>query len=796
MKNEQKQSAARPQVPLTTIIGYPRLGGHRELKFALEGFFRGEKTAAQARQTADEIRRRHFALQRQKGLDLIPVGDFSLYDGVLDAAVCVGAVPKRYRALGLDEAGTYFAMARGFQGEAGDVKALPMKKWFDTNYHYLVPEIEDETDFSLHAADLLSALDEAQAQDVPVRLELVGPFTFLKLAHFPGHETAETAAPRLTAVYAELLEALAARQQRPAWVSFEEPALVRDLTAQDLALFSAIYAPLLAKKQGLRVLCQTYFGDVRDSLPTLLSLPFDGIGLDFVAGRRNLALLSEATWPQGVTLFAGVVNGRNIWRTDEAGTLALLRDIRAAVPGAPLVLSSSCSLLHVPVSTRFETALPEAVLAHFAFAEEKLDELAELRTLCAGGNGSEGILARNQALFEQPHAAQDEALRKRIASLRPEDFTRAVPRRQRAAVQRDALGLPLLPTTTIGSFPQTKEVRETRAAFRHHQITKAQYVERNRAFIAQCIRKQEEIGLDVLVHGEFERNDMVEYFGDHLDGFLFTENGWVQSYGTRAVKPPILWGDVRRREPITVPWSRYAQSLTKKPVKGMLTGPITILNWSFPREDIPRRDCALQIALAIREEVLDLERAGIRIIQIDEAALREKLPLRRADWHSEYLDWAIPAFRLVASGVRPETQIHTHMCYSEFQDILPDIDAMDADVITFEAARSDFALLDALRAAGFETAAGPGVYDIHSPRIPGTRELERALREICRRLGAENVWVNPDCGLKTRAEAEVWPSLQHMVEAAKRLRTQNALDATYAAGAAEPAERTGEALRA
>lgn len=783
MKEVQNDGAAlRQEAPLTTIIGYPRLGGHRELKFALEGFFRGEKTKEQARQTAEEIRRHHFQLQREKGIGLIPVGDFSLYDGVLDAAMRIGAVPKRYRALGLDAAGTYFAMARGFQGEAGDVKALPMKKWFDTNYHYLVPEIEDGTGFSLHAEDLLQVLDEAQAQRAPVRLELVGPFTFLKLAHFSGRCTAEETAPRLAAVYAELLEKLSARKEKPAWISFEEPALVRDLTEQDCSLFSAVYQPLLAGKHGLKVLCQTYFGDVRDSLSLLLSLPFDGIGLDFVAGRRNLALLSQVSWPQGVTLFAGVVDGRNIWRTDEAKALALLRDIRAAAPGAALVISSSCSLLHVPVSTRFETALPPEVLAHFAFAEEKLEELRELQTLCAGGAGSEDILSRNAALFAQPHAARSEVLREKIASLRPENFQRAVPRRIRAERQKEALRLPLLPTTTIGSFPQTKEVRETRAAFRHHRITEAQYVERNKAFIAQCIRRQEETGLDVLVHGEFERNDMVEYFGDHLDGFLFTENGWVQSYGTRAVKPPILWGDVRRRGPITVPWIRYAQSLTDKPVKGMLTGPITILNWSFPREDIPRRECALQIALAIREEVLDLERAGIRIIQIDEAALREKLPLRRADWHSEYLDWAIPAFRLVASGVRPETQIHTHMCYSEFQDILPDIDAMDADVITFEAARSDFTLLDALRAAGFETAAGPGVYDIHSPRIPGTGEIERALREICRRLGAERVWVNPDCGLKTRAEAEVWPSLRHMVEAARHLRTQIALDATYATG--------------
>lgn len=771
--------------PLTTVIGFPRLGERRELKFDLERFFRGERTEAQVLETAAALRRRHFLAQRARGIDLVPVGDFSLYDGVLDAAVRLGAVPSRYRALGQDALGTYFSMARGFQGAAGDVKALPMKKWFDTNYHYLVPEIGEDVAFSPAAEDLLAQIDEAEALGLSVRVELVGPFTFLKLAHYPGRRGPAETAAALARAYAALLAELAARGRKPAWVSLEEPVLACGLSEADRALFTAVYTPLLAQKHGLRVLCQTYFGDVRDSLPLLLSLPFDGLGLDFVAGREeNLSCLRRVSWPREKVLFAGIVDGRNIWRTHYRRALSLLADIRAAAHADEVVLSSSCSLLHVPVTTRLETSLPRDVLAHFAFAEEKLAELGELARLAVAPPGEETeALRRNDALYARPHAAPLAEVRQRLGALSERDFCRALPRGERAAIQRAALGLPLLPTTTIGSFPQTKEVRENRRALRSREILRETYVARTKALIRDCVRHQEALGLDVLVHGEFERNDMVEYFGARLEGFLFTENGWVQSYGTRAVKPPILWGDVRRREPLTVPWSRYAQSLTKKPVKGMLTGPVTILNWSFPREDVPRRTCALEIALAIRDEVRDLERAGIRIIQIDEAALREKLPLRREDWHRAYLDWAIPAFRLAAGGAAPATQIHTHMCYSEFQDILREIDAMDADVITFEAARSDFELLDALRAARFETAVGPGIYDIHSPRVPSVEELLRALQEIQRRLRHTDFWVNPDCGLKTRAEDEAWESLAHMVQAAKCLRAQTALNATYAATA-------------
>lgn len=782
MKEAEKRAGVE-----TTIIGFPRLGAKRELKFALEGFFRGEVTEEAVRETAAGLRRRHWRLQKEQGIGLVPVGDFSLYDGVLDTAVRIGAVPERYRALGLDPLRTYFAMARGYQGAAGDVKALPMKKWYDTNYHYLVPEIEDEMTFSLAAEDLIGELAEAEALGGPVRVELVGPYTFLQIAHFSGTRTREETAAELVRVYGALIGALAARAKQPVWISLEEPELVRGLSAEGRALFMSLYQPLLAQKGSAKVLCQTYFGDVRDSLSLLLSLPFDGVGLDFLAGRETLSSLQQVAWPEGKALFAGIVNGRNIWRTEYRRALALLAEIRAAAPAAELVLSSSCSLLHVPVTTQLETKLPVAVRAHFAFAEEKLEELSALARLFVAPATEQEALAANNALFRQAHAAPIPAVRQRVEALTDGDFERALPRRERAAIQREALSLPLLPTTTIGSFPQTKAVRDNRRALRTGEITEATYVERTKELIAACVRHQEEIGLDVLVHGEFERNDMVEYFGDHLEGFLFTENGWVQSYGTRAVKPPIIWGDVYRREPITVPWLCYAQSLTQKPMKGMLTGPVTILNWSFPREDISRRTCALQIALAIRDEVADLERAGIRIIQIDEAALREKLPLRREDWHTDYLDWAIPAFRLTASGAAPATQIHMHMCYSEFEDILPEIDAMDADVITFEAARSDFTLLDALREVHFETAVGPGAYDIHSPRVPTEEELLRTLKEFQRRLRHTDFWVNPDCGLKTRVDAEVWPSLAHMVAAAKRLRAKIALDTTYAAPAAAQA---------
>lgn len=548
------------------------------------------------------------------------------------------------------------------------------------------------------------------------------------------------------------------------WIQLDEPSLVKDLDERELALFKALYEPLLLQKGKLKVLAQTYFGDVRDAYDVLLKLPFDGIGLDFVEGRKTLELV-ERGFDDGKVLFAGVVNGKNIWRNNYQKTLDLLKKLNVK----NLVLTTSCSLLHVPYTVASEE-LEEDVTKHFSFAEEKVRELVELDALLK--NQSPEFLRKNAELFEKPRVLENAELHQKIADLKPEAFVRQPEFAVREKIQKQEFNLPLLPTTTIGSFPQTKEVKQKRAAFRKHEISQEEYDEFIAERIDSWIRFQEEIGLDVLVHGEFERNDMVEYFGQHLEGYVFTKKAWVQSYGTRCVKPPIIWGDVSRKDPITVRWSVYAQKQTKKIVKGMLTGPVTILNWSFPREDISIKESTLQLALAIREEVLDLEKNGIRIIQIDEAALREKLPLRRSDWQSEYLDWAIPAFRLVHSGVKPETQIHTHMCYSEFNDIIPAIDDMDADVISFEASRSNLEILDELKEKNFKTEVGPGVYDIHSPRIPTVEEIEQALHRILAKVKKEKVWVNPDCGLKTRGEKETKASLKNLTQAAQNIREE------------------------
>ena len=540
--------------------------------------------------------------------------------------------------------------------------------------------------------------------------------------------------------------------------------MVKDLDERELALFKALYEPLLLQKGKLKVLAQTYFGDVRDAYDVLLKLPFNGIGLDFVEGRKTSELV-ERGFDEGKVLFAGIVNGKNIWRNNYQKTLDLLKKLNVK----NLVLTTSCSLLHVPYTVASEE-LEEDVTKHFAFAEEKVKELVELDALLK--NQSPEFLRKNAELFEKPRVLENAELHQKIADLKPEAFVRQPEFTVREKIQKQEFNLPLLPTTTIGSFPQTREVKQKRAAFRKHELSQEEYDEFIAERIDSWIGFQEEIGLDVLVHGEFERNDMVEYFGQHLEGYVFTKKAWVQSYGTRCVKPPIIWGDVSRKDPITVRWSVYAQKQTKKIVKGMLTGPVTILNWSFPREDISIKESTLQLALAIREEVLDLEKNGIRIIQIDEAALREKLPLRRSDWQSEYLDWAIPAFRLVHSGVKPETQIHTHMCYSEFNDIISAIDDMDADVISFEASRSNLEILDELKEKNFKTEVGPGVYDIHSPRIPTVEEIEQALHRILAKVKKEKVWVNPDCGLKTRGEKETKASLKNLTQATQNIREE------------------------
>lgn len=749
----------------TSVIGFPRIGKARELKFASEKFFKGEISEAELQNVAAEIRQYGWAKQKAAGIDFIPSNDFSFYDNVLDTAFLFGIVPERYKKLELSDLEKYFAAAHGYQGEKGDVKALPMKKWFNTNYHYIVPEIDDASEFKVNDSKPVQEYNEAKAAGIQTVPTLIGAYTFLRLARYNGQKKAKDFVASAIAACAKVAELLAATGAE--WISFAEPALVFDVTAEEKELFKSIYVELIKKVHaaGLKVALQTYFGDIRDVYQEVSVLGFDAIGLDFVEGLKSLELVKSG-FPKNTLLLAGVVNGKNIWRADFAQKNALLAEIVSAVGAENVVVGTSCSLLHVPYTVAAEQKLPAETLRHFAFAEEKLVELAEI------ANGDVNALEKNKALFATPRVQANAKVQAELASLTAADFERKPSRLKRREVQKAEFKLPAFPTTTIGSFPQTAEVRANRAAFRKGEISKEQYVEFNRKKIAECIKLQEEIGLDVIVHGEFERNDMVEYFGSKIDGFVFTQNAWVQSYGTRCVKPPVVWGDVSRSAPITVEWSVFAQSCTKKPVKGMLTGPVTILNWSFPREDVSLKVQAQEIGFAIRDEVLDLEKNGIRIIQIDEAALREKLPLRKSDWHKEYLDWAIPAFRLVHAKVKPETQIHTHMCYSEFNDIVRDIDNMDADVITFEASRSDLKLLDALNEAKFETQVGPGVYDIHSPRVPSEQEIVDALHKIIAKVPQQNVWVNPDCGLKTRGETETTASLKNLVAAAKRLRAE------------------------
>ncbi|MCR5340216.1 MAG: 5-methyltetrahydropteroyltriglutamate--homocysteine S-methyltransferase [Saccharofermentans sp.] len=746
----------------TSVIGFPRIGKDRELKFASEKYFAGKINEAELLESGRMQREYNLKTQKASGIDFISSNDFSFYDNVLDTAFLFNAVPQRYKDLKLSAIDTYFAAARGYQGANGNVKALAMKKWFNTNYHYIVPEIDDDTVIELKGTKPVDEFLEAKALGIDTKVDLIGPFTFLKLARYTGSKKASDFAGLLTAEYIKLIEKLA--KEGAVLIQFDEPYLVRDLSSDDIALFESIYKNILYAKGNLKILLQTYFGDIRDIYNNVTSLDFDLIGIDFVEGRKSLELVKQNGFPKSKTLVAGVVNGKNIWRNNYAKTLGILNELKNIVSEDSLVVGTTCSLLHVPYTLKSETKLPESYKAHFAFAEEKLVELSEI----ASGNAD--AYRKNEALFANRPDVLDQAVKDRVSSIKKEDYTRLPAFEEREKIQKELLKLPLFPTTTIGSFPQTEDVRKNRKDFKNGTITKEQYVSFNENKIRECIKLQEEIGLDVIVHGEFERNDMVEYFGEHLSGYVFTEKAWVLSYGTRCVKPPIIWGDVSRKEPITVKWSVFAQSCTDKPVKGMLTGPVTILNWSFPREDISIRESTLQIALAIRDEVLDLEKNGIGIIQIDEAALREKLPLRKSDWYSEYLDWAIPAFRLVHSGVAAKTQIHTHMCYSEFTDIIPAIDSMDADVITFEASRSDLLILDALKENNFKTEVGPGVYDIHSPRVPSVDEIVAALTKIRAKTDDSKLWVNPDCGLKTRGVTETKASLKNLVAAAKIIR--------------------------
>ena len=753
---------------LTSIIGFPRVGNLRELKFATEKYFKHQISQERLQTVAKEIREKQWRLLKENGIDLIPSNDFSFYDTLLDSAALFNIIPSRYKELNLSDLDTYFAMSRGYQGDHGDVRALAMKKWFNTNYHYMVPEIEDDTEIKLTGTKLFDEFHEALHLGILTKPVITGPFTLLKLIRYTGEKQLPDFVEPMIHAYEDLISK--AQGTEISWIQFDEPYLVHDLSSDDIALFKKIYTLLLAKKGNLKVLVQTYFGDVRDIYHELTSLDFDGIGLDFIEGKETKSLIKKEGFPKNKLLFVGIVNGKNIWKNHYGDSLATITWLKNSEIST--VINTSCSLLHVPYTLKNETKLDADYTKHFAFAEEKLEELNELKILSdLDSYETHPAFIKNLELFSSKRKnSYDPEVSKRVSEITDQDFTRLPDFFEREKIQKDVFKLPLLSTTTIGSFPQTLDVKTNRSAFRKGEISESEYVDFNRKKIAECVKLQEEIGLDVLVHGEYERNDMVEYFGQQLNGYLFTEKAWVQSYGTRCVKPPIIWGDVSRPEPMTVSWSVYAQSLTDHPMKGMLTGPVTILNWSFPREDISVKESTYQIALAIRDEVLDLEANGIHIIQIDEAALREKLPLRKSDCYCEYLDWAIPAFRLVHSKVKPETQIHTHMCYSEFTDIIPAIDDMDADVITFEASRSDLLILDSLKENHFKTEVGPGVYDIHSPRVPSVEEIKTALNKMLDKIEIEKLWVNPDCGLKTRGNEETTASLKNLVAAAKELR--------------------------
>lgn len=750
-----------------SIIGFPRIGKLRELKFATEKYFKGELTEEELEHIAKELRKEHWMLQKQVGVDFIASNDFSFYDGMLDLSVLLNAVPSRYKELGLNDLDTYFAMARGYQSDTGDAQALAMKKWFNTNYHYMVPELYDDTKICLKGSKPFVYYEEAKNYGISTKPVIIGGFTFLKLAKYNGTKTLNDYIEDVTNAYIAILDKL--NTLEVSWVQIDEPILVTDLSEEDIIIFKTIYEKILKHKGNVKVLLQTYFGDVRDCYTELVQLDFNGIGLDFLEGKKTTELIKKNEFPKDKILFAGIVNGKNIWKCNYKKVLMLLEEIKQDVKN--IVISTSCSLLHVPYTLENEKKLSFDVIKYFAFAKEKLNELQELSQLADKSDYANGKkYTKNQEVFNAKRVHENKLVQETVKNLNEKDFIREPLRSKREQIQKDCLKLPLLPTTTIGSFPQTIEVKQNRTKYRKGEISKDEYDVKVKSFIKDCIALQEELELDVLVHGEYERNDMVEFFGENLEGYIFTEKAWVQSYGTRCVKPPIIFGDIRRAKPITVSYAQYASSLTNKPVKGMLTGPVTILNWSFPREDIPLSDIAFQIGLAIKDEVLDLENAGVKIIQIDEAALKEKLPIRRGQWNSEYLDWAIKAFRLCHSRVKPETQIHTHMCYSEFEEIVKDIDNMDADVISFEASRSKLTILEALRANKFETEVGPGVYDIHSPRVPSVKEIEDVLRVILSSIDKEKLWINPDCGLKTRGLKETKESLINMVKAAENIR--------------------------
>jgi len=749
-------------------LGFPRIGLRRELKRATEAFWADRQDLSALEHTAAELRAANWATQRDAGIDVVPSNDFSFYDQVLDLTATLGAVPPRFGhaggPVGLE---TYFAMARG----TAAAPAMEMTKWFDTNYHYIVPEFHRGQRFELASTKAVDEFREAAALGVPTRPVLLGPVSWLRLGKSkePGFDALDLL-DDVVAVYAELLARLS--DAGADWVQVDEPMLAIDLGAAEREAYARAYAALAGA--GPAVMLATYFEGLRDDTGLAAALPVAGLHVDLVRAPDQLEPVLNAVGGDTV-LSLGVVDGRNVWRADLDAALAPIEAAVARLGAERVEVAPSCSLLHSPVDLDLETDLDPELKSWMAFAKQKLGEVSTLALAASEGRDAvaDALAASREAATSRRRSSRvhDPAVADRLAAVTAEDARRARPYEQRRAAQRAHLDLPAFPTTTIGSFPQTAEVRRTRAAFRRGDLDHAAYQRFLEAETEGAVRLQEELGLDVLVHGEFERNDMVEYFGEQLDGFAFTRHGWVQSFGSRYVKPPVIFGDVARPAPMTVRWSAYAQSLTDRPVKGMLTGPVTILQWSFVRDDLPRPQVCRQIALAIRDEVKDLEAAGVRLIQIDEPAMREGLPLRRADW-DDYLAWAVECFRLASSAVTDATQIHTHMCYAEFNDIMPAIAALDADVISIETSRSDMELLDGFVDFEYPNEIGPGVWDIHSPRVPASAEMRALLEKAVRVLPRERLWVNPDCGLKTRAWPEVEASLAHMVEAARALRAE------------------------
>ena len=748
----------------TAVIGYPRIGLNRELKIIVEKYLNGQIDQTSLLNQTKELRRRHWLDQDNQKIDFISSNDFSLYDNVLDTAVLLNIIPVRYQNLDITPLDKYFAMARGYQGTLGDVKALAMKKWFNTNYHYLVPEIDENVQIKLNGTKIFDEFIESKELNIMTKPVIIGPYTLIKLSRFTESVIYDDVIEKIIKVYIQIINKFS--DLKANWFEFDEPALALDMDEQDIILFKKIYTKILKQKGNLKILLQTYFGDLRDCYQDVIALNFDGIGLDFIEGKQTLSLLKKYGFDDNKVLFAGVINGKNIWKDDYKKTIKLLDEIKKVVDN--VVISTSCSLLHVPYTIESESIEHKKYLA---FAKEKLVELFQLKVISKLVT-IHSFYTDNFTIFNETCYRTNKIVQKRISLLKESDFIRLPKLQQRRKIQKEYFNLPILPTTTIGSFPQTKEVRVNRRAYRNGEIDEVTYQHFNQKMIKKWICYQEEIDLDVFVHGEFERNDMVEYFGEKLEGYLFTENGWVQSYGTRCVKPPIIWSDIYRNNSLTVDYAVYSQGLTNKLVKGMLTGPITMMNWSFPRLDISLKEIALQLALTIKDEVLELEANGIKIIQIDEAAFREKLPLRKSDWQDEYLDWAIPAYRLVSSSVKADTQIHSHMCYSEFDDIIQAIEDMDNDVISFEASRSNLDLLEVLNKVNFKSEVGPGLYDIHSPRIPSVSEFEDVLSTMLEKLPVDRLWINPDCGLKTRGCHETLASLTNMVAAVKNIRAK------------------------